>query len=54
MRVADEIKYDDLELPKLRELVRAHDNVERRKGRIRDELELLTNSMAALEPFAYS
>ena len=52
MRVVDQIINDNLELDQMRELVKAEEDVERKKKEIRDELKMLSKSMAALEPFS--
>lgn len=52
MRVVDQIINDNLELDQMRELVKAEEDVERKKKAIRDELKMLSKSMAALEPFS--
>lgn len=52
MRVVDQIINDNLELDQMRELVKAEEDVERKKKEIRDELKMLSKSMAALESFS--
>lgn len=52
MRVVDQIINDNLELDQMRELVKAEEDVERKKKEIRNELKMLSKSMAALEPFS--
>jgi hypothetical protein len=52
MRVVDQIINDNLELDQMRELVKAEEDVERKKKEIRDELKMLSKSMAALEAFS--
>jgi len=52
MRVIDEVVSDDLDLVQMRELVKAEEDVERRKESIREELEMLTKSIDALDVFS--
>ena len=52
MRVVDQIINDNLELDQMRELVKAEEDVERKKKEIRDEFKMLSKSMAALEAFS--
>jgi GTPase SAR1 family protein len=53
MRVVEDIIKDELDVENLRELVKADEDVEEKKKDIRDQLEMITKSLAVLKPFAY-
>lgn len=53
MRVVEDIIEDELDVEAIRELVKADENVEEQKKDIRDQLDMITKSLAVLKPFAY-
>jgi hypothetical protein len=53
MRVVEDIIKDELDVEAIRELVKADEDVEEQKKDIRDQLDMITKSLAVLKPFAY-
>lgn len=53
MDVIEDIIEDDLDVEDMRALAKADEDVEENKQAIREEVQMITKSLAALKPFSY-